>query len=68
MRRLCAAVGLPVMALHRDAVGPVSLGALPESRHAVLGAADVTKLWADLGGCAEVESWKHKNGNVEDGE
>ena len=56
------------MALHRDAVGPVSLGALPESRHAVLGAADVTKLWADLGGCAEVESWKHKNGNVEDGE
>ena len=36
VRRLCAAAGLPVMGLHRDAVGPVELGDLPESRHAIV--------------------------------
>jgi 23S rRNA pseudouridine2605 synthase len=44
IRRMCAAVGHPVLALRRVAFGPLRLGRLPEGGHRRLGAAEVARL------------------------
>jgi 23S rRNA pseudouridine2605 synthase len=44
VRRMCAAVGHPVLALRRVAFGPLRLGALQPGAHRRLGAAELRKL------------------------
>jgi len=63
VRKLLAAVGLPVLALRRVAIGDLVLGAgpladLPQSAHRRLDAASVEGLWAAIGGRAAVARWK----------
>lgn len=63
VRKLLAAVGLPVLALHRAAIGDLvlgegALGDLPESAHRRLSDSTVAGLWAGIGGRAAVDRWK----------
>ena len=44
VRRMLAAIGHPVLALHRDAFGPVELGGLPRGERRVLEPAEVQAL------------------------
>lgn len=46
VRRMCAAVGLHVAALHRESLGPLTLGTLPPGAWRVLEPAEVTALTA----------------------
>ena len=46
VRRMCEAVGHPVVRLQRVAFGPVTLGALPEGAHRRLSASEVERLRA----------------------
>ncbi len=50
VRRMCEAVGHPVLALQRVAFGPLRLGALAPGDHRQLGEADVERLRAAAGG------------------
>lgn len=64
VRKLLAAVGLPVMELRRVAIGGLVLGGegpladLPQSAHRRLDAATTAALWATIGGRAAVARWK----------
>jgi 23S rRNA pseudouridine2605 synthase len=44
VRRMCEAVGHPVLALRRVAFGPLRLGALPPGAHRRLGEAELREL------------------------
>ncbi|KAJ1462687.1 pseudouridine synthase [Pelagophyceae sp. CCMP2097] len=63
VRRILAAVGLPVMRLHRSGIGGLTLGEgdlsnLAESQHRRLDADATAHLWAGLGGKSAVKAWK----------
>jgi 23S rRNA pseudouridine2605 synthase len=49
VRRMCDAVGHPVLALERVAFGPVSLDGLPPGSHRLLGPAEVERLHTAAG-------------------
>jgi 23S rRNA pseudouridine2605 synthase len=50
IRRLCRALGLDLLHLHRNAVGPITLGGLPLGELRALTEAEVAALWASVGG------------------
>jgi 23S rRNA pseudouridine2605 synthase len=50
IRRLCRALGLRLVHLHRRSIGPISLGDLPVGDVRTLGAAEVAVLWDAVGG------------------
>ncbi len=52
VRRMCEAVGHPVLALRRIAFGPLRLGTLPPGAHRRLGEADLRKLGESGGSLA----------------
>jgi 16S rRNA pseudouridine516 synthase len=49
VRRMFAAVGNHVIALHRSRIGGLSLGALPAGKWRILDAGDLTRLFAEAG-------------------
>jgi len=68
VRRMLAAVGLPVIRLYREAIGPVVLGelggelaSLAESHHMRLSDGGVAALWKSVGGRSIVEEWKQED-------
>lgn len=50
LRRMCAAVGHPVVDLRRVAFGPLTLGDLPPGAHRRLSEREIELLWAAAGG------------------
>ena len=50
IRRLCRALGLRLLHLHRRSIGPISLGDLALGEARPLGDAEITALWAAVGG------------------
>ena len=50
VRRMLAAIGHPVLALHRDSFGPLELGDLPRGSWRVLDADEVAALHKAIGG------------------
>jgi 23S rRNA pseudouridine2605 synthase len=50
IRRLCRALGLRLLHLHRHSIGPISLDGLALGESRPLGQADVSALWAAVGG------------------
>lgn len=55
IRRLCRALDLRLLHLHRCAVGPISLGDLALGEFRALGATELAALWAAVGGRERVE-------------
>jgi pseudouridine synthase len=55
IRRLCRALDLRLLHLHRSSVGPISLGELPLGDLRALGPSEVAALWAAVGGRERVE-------------
>lgn len=49
IRRMMQQVGLPLAALHREAIGPLELGALPQGRLRALTPCEVRALYSDNG-------------------
>lgn len=54
IRKMCQALRLPVIGLHRKAIGRIEIGALEPGAFRGLGDAEVESLWADAGGRALV--------------
>jgi 23S rRNA pseudouridine2605 synthase len=50
IRRLCRALGLPLMHLHRRSIGPITLDDLGLGEFAPLDEADIGALWTAVGG------------------
>jgi 23S rRNA pseudouridine2605 synthase len=50
IRKMCRAVGLRLLHLHRRTIGPLSLGDLPRGAWRLLAEHEVQELWATLGG------------------
>ncbi len=50
IRRLCRALRLDLLHLHRKSVGPITLGDLPVGELCALADAEVSALWASVGG------------------
>jgi 23S rRNA pseudouridine2605 synthase len=58
IRRMCRALDFHLVALHRRAVGPIELGALPLGSWRSLESAEVEALWAATGGRDHVQERK----------
>lgn len=58
LRRMCQALNLPLVHLHRSAVGPIGLGDLPLGAWRSLRPAEVEALWESAGGRERVRARK----------
>jgi 23S rRNA pseudouridine2605 synthase len=56
IRRLCRALGLRLLHLHRVSIGPISLDGLAAGEACPLAAAEVAALWAAVGGRERVRA------------
>jgi len=56
LRRMCYAAGLRLHALHREAIGPTSLGGLPLGAWRSLASDEVEALWQGVGGQAYIRA------------
>ena len=56
IRRLCRALGLRLLHLHRRSIGPIALDGLGLGESCPLGEADVSALWAAVGGRERVRA------------
>lgn len=61
IRRMCRALDLRLLHLHRRSVGPIELGTLPLGELRALSATEVASLWSSLGGrqsvqCRQIEA------------
>jgi 23S rRNA pseudouridine2605 synthase len=58
IRRMCRALDLHLVALHRRAVGPIELGSLAQGEYRLLTASEVEALWDATGGRQRVRARK----------